>query len=313
MNDVRRGYLLGIGAYLLWGFFPLYFKHLRPAGPVEILAHRIVWSLVVITIIITLLKRWPAIARLRREPRKIWMMVLAAALIAVNWGTYLYGVNSDQVVETALGYFITPLVVILLGVGVLRERLRAWQWAAVAIGAVAVAVLAVDYGRLPWIALSLACSFSLYGLVKKQVGLAPTDGLLLESGVLALPAAIYLLTLGDKSTFTTHGSWHVVLLLISGIATVFPLMMFADAANRIPLYGLGMIQYIAPLLQFSLGVFLFHEPMPAARWAGFALIWGALAVFSVDALRQRRTPAGRTGDTRTDSIPLVEIDTQTRA
>jgi chloramphenicol-sensitive protein RarD len=309
VNDLRRGYLWGIGAYLLWGFFPLYFKHLHPAGPVEILSHRIVWSLVCIALIITGLRRWRAVAALRDEPRKVAMMVLAAALIAVNWGTYIYGVNSDRVVETALGYFITPLVVILLGVGVLRERLRPIQWAAVAVGAVAVAVLTIDYGRLPWIALTLAGSFSLYGLVKKQVGLPPADGLLLESGVLALPALIYLLLQGDGS-FTTAGTMHTVLLLISGVATVIPLLMFAGAANRIPLYGIGMIQYIAPLLQFSLGVFVFHEPMPTARWAGFALIWLALAVFTVDALGQRRI------DLRTPrvvSIAPVEIDTQTRA
>lgn len=310
MNDVRRGYLWGIGAYLLWGFFPLYFKHLQPAGPVEILSHRIVWSLLCIALIVTGLRRWRTVAALRSEPRKVWMMVLAAALIAANWGTYIYGVNSDRVVETALGYFITPLVVILLGVGVLRERLRPFQWAAVAVGAVAVTVLTVDYGRLPWIALTLAGSFSLYGLVKKQVGLPPTDGLLLESGVLVLPALIYLLAQRD-GTFTTAGPLHTVLLLISGVATVIPLLMFAGAANRIPLYGIGMIQYIAPLLQFSLGVFVFHEPMPGARWAGFALIWLALAVFTVDALGQRRADQ-RTAH-RVTSIAPVEIDTQTRA
>jgi chloramphenicol-sensitive protein RarD len=241
------------------------------------------------------------------------MMVLAATLIAVNWGTYIYGVNSDRVVETALGYFITPLVVILLGVGVLRERLRPLQWGAVAIGAVAVGVLTVDYGRLPWIALTLAGSFSLYGLVKKQVGLPPADGLLLESGVLALPALIFLLVQGGGSTFTSAGPTHTALLVVSGVATVFPLLMFAGSANRIPLYGIGMIQYIAPLLQFTLGVFIFHEPMPAARWAGFALIWCALAVFTADALGQRRLASLRIGDTLPPSIAPVEMDTQTRA
>ena len=313
MNDVRRGYLLGIGAYVAWGFFPLYFKHLQPSGPVEILAHRIVWSLVCMVVIVTVLRRWRAVAALRREPRKVWMMVLAAALIAVNWGIYIYGVNSDRVVETALGYFITPLVVILLGVGVLRERLRTWQWVAVGVGAVAVGVLTVDYGRLPWIALTLAGSFSLYGLVKKQVGLTPADGLLLESGVLTLPALVYLATLGGQETFTSAGAGHTALVVASGVATVVPLLMFAGAANRIPLYGIGMVQYIAPLLQFALGVFVFHEPMPAARWAGFGLIWLALAVFTADALGQRRPAGTPAGATRTASIAPVEIDAQTRA
>jgi chloramphenicol-sensitive protein RarD len=298
----------------MWGFFPLYFKHLQPAGPLEILSHRIVWSLVCVVLLISALRRWRAVAALRHEPRKVGMMVFAAALIAVNWGTYIYGVNSDRVVETALGYFITPLVVILLGVGVLRERLRLGQWIAVGVGAIAVAVLAVDYGRLPWIALTLAGSFGLYGLVKKRVGLPPADGLLLESGVLALPALVFLLVLGSRGTFTSEGTPHTFLLLISGVATVVPLLMFAGSANRIPLYGIGMIQYIAPLLQFSLGVFLFHEPMPAARWVGFGLIWLALGAFSVDALGQRRinrVPAVPEGVTEVEA-PL-EIGPQTRA
>jgi chloramphenicol-sensitive protein RarD len=281
VNEVRRGYLLGIGAYVMWGFFPLYFKHLRPAGAIEILAHRVVWSLVTVVIIITVLRRWRAVVGLREQPRKVAGIALAALLIAINWGTYIYGVNSARVVETALGYFITPLVVILLGVAVLRERLRAGQWIAVGVGAVSVIVLTVDYGRLPWIALTLAGSFSLYGLVKKRVGVAPADGLLLESGVLAGPAAIYLLTL-HPSTFSSEGPLHTGLLLVSGVATVVPLLMFAGAANRIPLYGIGMLQYIGPIIQFSLGVFWFHEPMPAARWIGFALVWLALAVFSLD-------------------------------
>jgi len=315
VTDLRRGYLLGIGAYVLWGFFPLYFKQLRAAGPVEILAHRVVWSLLTVTLIVTVLRRWRAIAELRRTPGKVAAIALAAVLIAVNWGTYIYGVNSDRVVETALGYFITPLVVILLGVVVLRERLRPGQWAAVAIGAVSVIVLAVDYGRLPWIACTLACSFGLYGLVKKRVGLPPADGLLLESAVLALPAAIYLATL-QSSSFGTAGGLHTGLLVFSGIATVVPLLMFAGAANRIPLYGVGMLQYIAPILQFGLGVFWFHEPMPAARWVGFALVWLALGIFSVEGFahltRQRSTAVHAGVGAGSPAAPSVRPhDTQT--
>jgi chloramphenicol-sensitive protein RarD len=281
VNELRRGYLLGIGAYVLWGFFPLYFKQLRAAGAVEILAHRVVWSLLTVALIITVLRRWRAIAQLRRTPGKVAALALAAVLIAVNWGTYIFGVNSDRVVETALGYFITPLLVILLGVVVLKERLRPGQWLAVAVGTISVIVLTVDYGRPPWIALTLAGSFGLYGLVKKRVGLPPADGLLLESAVLALPAAIYLATL-DSGSFGAAGSLHTGLLVFSGVATVVPLLMFAGAANRIPLYGIGMLQYIGPILQFGLGVFWFHEPMPPARWIGFTLVWLALGIFSVE-------------------------------
>jgi len=281
VNELRRGYLMGIGAYVMWGFFPLYFKHLKAAGAVEILAHRVVWSLLTISLIITVMRRWRTVAALREQPRKVAGIALAAMLIAINWGTYIYGVNSSRVVETALGYFITPLVVILLGVAVLRERLRRGQWLAVAVGTVSVLVLTVDYGRLPWIALTLAGSFGLYGLVKKRVGLPPADDLLLESAVLAGPAAIYLATL-QHGSFGTAGATHTGVLVFSGIATVVPLLMFAGAANRIPLYGIGMLQYIGPIIQFGLGVFLFHEPMPPARWIGFALVWLALGIFSVD-------------------------------
>ncbi|NUT35795.1 MAG: EamA family transporter RarD [Hamadaea sp.] len=316
MNDLRRGYLLGIGAYVCWGFFPLYFKQLQAAGAVEILAHRVVWSLLSIAVIVTALRRWRAIAALARTPSKLAAMALAAALIAVNWGTYIYGVNSDRVVETALGYFITPLVVILLGVVVLRERLRRGQWIAVGVGTVSVVVLAVDYGRLPWIALTLAGSFGLYGLVKKRVGLPPADGLLVESAVLAGPAAIYLMTLEGGGSFTSAGSLHTTLLLASGVLTVVPLLMFAGAANRIPLYGIGMLQYIGPILQFAIGVFWFHEPMPPARWVGFALVWLALGVFSVEGFahltRQRSTAVHAGEGAASSALPSVRPhDTQT--
>jgi len=203
VSELRRGYLYALGAYLLWGFFPLYFKLLRPAGPVEILAHRVVWSLAFVALVLTVLRTWSFLGALLRRPATLATSALAAALIAVNWGMYVYGVNSDRVVETALGYFINPLVTVLLGVGVLGERLRAAQWTAVGIGALAVAVLTVDYGRLPYIALTLALTFALYGLVKKQLALPATNGLLVESAVLALPALGYLGWLASRfqSTF----------------------------------------------------------------------------------------------------------------
>ena len=287
MNAVRRGYLYAILAYALWGVFPVYFKALRPAGPFEILAHRVIWSVVFVAIVLTIARRWRVLAALRHQRRKLAGIGLAAAFIAVNWGVYIYGVNSNHVVETSLGYFINPLVTVLLGVLALHERLRSAQWAAVGIGAIAVVVLTIDYGRLPWIALALAFSFGMYGFVKKRLALPATDGLFLESSALALPALAYLIVLGAQghSTFGTGSSWHTVGLALTGVATAVPLLLFAGAANRLTLSALGMVQYLAPTLQLLIGVAVYHEPMPPARWAGFALVWLALVIFSVDGLR----------------------------
>ncbi|MET8083918.1 EamA family transporter RarD [Micromonospora sp. NPDC005237] len=290
MTPLRLGYLYGIGAYLLWGFFPLYFKLLRPTGPLEILAHRIVWSVLFVALLLGALRNIGFLRALLRRRRTVAGIVAASALIAINWGIYIYGVSSNRVVETALGYFINPLVVVLLGVTVLRERLRPAQWVALGIGASAVAVLAVDYGRLPWLALSLAFSFAGYGLIKKQLGLPAAEGLFVESAVLALPALGYLAWLHRHGglTFGHVSAGHTALLVLAGAATAIPLLLFAGAANRLPLTGLGMIQYLAPILQLACGVLIFHEPMPPARLAGFALVWLALVVFTADAIRQAR-------------------------
>ncbi|MCF0094571.1 EamA family transporter RarD [Micromonospora sp. MH99] len=290
MTPLRLGYLYGIGAYLLWGFFPLYFKLLRPTGPLEILAHRIVWSVLFVALLLGALRNIGFLRALLRRRRTVAGIVAASALIAINWGIYIYGVSSNRVVETALGYFINPLVVVLLGVTVLRERLRPAQWVALGIGASAVAVLAVDYGRLPWLALSLAFSFAGYGLIKKQLGLPAAEGLFVESAVLALPALGYLAWLSRHGglTFGHVSAGHTALLVLAGAATAIPLLLFAGAANRLPLTGLGMIQYLAPILQLACGVLIFHEPMPPARLAGFALVWLALVVFTADAIRQAR-------------------------
>ncbi|MEH0982098.1 EamA family transporter RarD [Micromonospora sp. CPCC 205556] len=290
MNPVRLGYLYGLGAYLLWGFFPIYLKLLRPAGPVEILAHRIVWSVLFVALLLAALRNIGFLYALARRPRTLAGIVAAAALIAVNWGTYIHGVNSDRVVETALGYFINPLVVVLLGVFVLRERLRPAQWAALGVGAAAVAVLTVDYGRPPYLALTLAFSFAGYGLVKKRLGLPAAEGLFVESAVLALPALVYLGWLAGqgRATFGHVSAGHTALLVLAGAATAIPLLLFAGAANRLPLSSLGMLQYLAPILQLGCGVLIFHEPMPPARLAGFALVWVALMVFTADALRHGR-------------------------
>ncbi|HZM84061.1 MAG TPA: EamA family transporter RarD [Candidatus Limnocylindrales bacterium] len=290
MNHLRLGYLYGLGAYVLWGFFPAYFKLLRPTGPMEILAHRILWSCVFMVIVLTVIRRWSHIRALLRRPAAIAGIALAAVLIGFNWGTYIWAVNVDRVVETALGYFINPLVVIVLGVLVLGERLRSGQWVAVAIGTIAVVVLAVDYGQPPWVALILAISFGFYGLTKKRLNLPAADGLLVESAVLAVPALVTLgfLTAAGSGTFAQLGLGHALLIAASGAITAVPLLFFAGAANRIPLVSIGMLQYVGPTIQFILGVYAFHEPMPTARWLGFGLVWLALAVFTWDGLRQAR-------------------------
>ncbi|WDZ86351.1 EamA family transporter RarD [Micromonospora cathayae] len=299
MTAARSGYLYALGAYLVWGFYPLFLRLLRPSGPVEVLAHRIVWSVVLVALLLAVLRRFAALRALLRRPRTLAGIGLAALLIAVNWGVYIYGVDSEQVVETALGYFVNPLVSVLLGVAVLRERMRPAQWVAVGVGTLAVAVLTADYGRPPWLALVLAVSFGGYGLVKKRLGLPAAEALFVESAVLVLPAVGYLAWLGLAGglTFGRVSVGHTVLLVLTGAATAGPLLWFAGAANRLPLTTLGMMQYLTPSLQLGCAVLIFHEPMPPTRLAGFVLVWAALAVFTVDALRQARQRPRVTGPT----------------
>ncbi len=290
VSQARTGFVAGAAAYLLWGLFPLYWPLLEPSKPVEILAHRIVWSVVVLAVLLAATSgfRWAgSIGR-----RRAGLLALAAALITINWGVYIYGVNSHHVVETSLGYFINPLITVGLAVTLLRERLRRAQWIAVAIGALAVLVLAVDYGRPPYISLTLACSFGLYGLVKKRVGLDGAQSLAVETGFLVLPALAYLVVIGatGDSTFTREGAGHAALLAGGGIATAIPLILFGAAAIRVPLTTLGLMQYLAPVLQFLIGVLVRGEAMPLSRLAGFALVWLALTVFTVDAIRALRRP-----------------------
>lgn len=290
MGERRAGLVWGFAAYGMWGLFPLFWPLLKPAGALEILAHRMVWSLVVVALLLTVLRRWAWIAALIRQPRKLGLLVVAAAVVSVNWGVYIWAVNAGHVVETSLGYFINPLVTIALGVLVLHERLRPAQWAAVGIGAAAVVVLTVGYGRLPWIALTLAFSFGTYGLVKKQVAMGGLESLAAETSVQFLPALAYLLVLGARGhqTFTHHGAGHASLLAACGLVTAIPLICFGMAANRLPLSTIGLMQYLAPVFQFLLGVLRFHERMPAERWAGFLMVWAALAVLTWDALWMAR-------------------------
>ena len=291
MADERRGVAYGVACYFLWGLFPLYWPLLEPAGAVEIAAHRIVWSLVFVLGLLAIRRSWSWARPLLRDPASMVRMGLAAALIGGNWCIYIWGVNNEHVVETSLGYFINPVVTVMIGVLVLQERLRPLQWAAVGLGAIAVVVLTVDYGRPPWIALGLAFSFAAYGLLKKQVGarVGAVQSLTVETAVLFLPALGWLVLLESRGDgqLGHSGMGHGLLLASAGIATAVPLLFFAAAARRVPLSLLGMLQYLAPVLQFLTGVLLYREPMPASRLAGFALVWAALVVLSADGLRNR--------------------------
>ncbi|MEV5908161.1 EamA family transporter RarD [Streptomyces chartreusis] len=284
------GLLNGFAAYGIWGLFPLFWPLLEPAGSVEILAHRMAWSLVFVTAVLLVVRRWAWAGELIRQPRRLALVAVAAAVITVNWGVYIWSVNSGHVVEASLGYFINPLVTIAMGVLLLKERLRPVQWAAVGVGLSAVIVLTVGYGRPPWISLVLAFSFATYGLVKKKVNLGGVESLAAETAIQFLPALGYLawLTAQGKSTFTTEGFGHASLLAAAGAVTALPLVFFGAAAIRVPLSTLGLLQYLAPVFQFLIGVVYFHEAMPAERWAGFALVWLALTLLTADAWRAAR-------------------------
>ncbi|MFE5756304.1 EamA family transporter RarD [Streptomyces massasporeus] len=284
------GLLNGFAAYGMWGLVPLFWPLLKPAGAVEILAHRMVWSLVFVGAALLVMRRWAWAGELLRQPRKLALITVAAAVITVNWGLYIWSVNSGHVVEASLGYFINPLVTIAMGVLLLKERLRPVQWAAVGTGVVAVVVLTIGYGRPPWISLCLAFSFATYGLVKKKVGLGGIESLAAETAIQFLPALGFLVWLSARgdSTFAGEGSGHAALLASAGIVTALPLVCFGAAAIRVPLSTIGLLQYSTPVLQFLLGILYFHEEMPPERWAGFALVWLALTLLTWDALRAAR-------------------------
>ena len=290
MPDSRRGLILGALAYTLWGTFPLYWTLLEPGGAVEILAHRVVWSSLTMMLILVLWRRVPQLKALLRDRRKLLLICSAAVVISFNWGGYIWGVNNGRVVETSLGYFINPLVTVLMGVLILGERLRPLQWAAMAIAFVAVVVLAIDYGRPPWIALLLAFSFGTYGLLKKQAGVGAAESITVETVVLTPVALAYVvwLVVSGHSNFGSHGLGHAALFTTTGIITAVPLMLFGAAAIRVSMVSLGLLQYLAPTIQFALGLLVFHEAMPASRWIGFGMVWLALAMFTVEALNHRR-------------------------
>jgi chloramphenicol-sensitive protein RarD len=282
----------GAAAYGLWGLFPLYWSLLAAAGALETLAHRMIWSLLVIVVIVAWTRRWLPLRAVLRDRRQVGLLTLAALLISANWGGYIWGVTHGRVVETALGYFTGPLVSVLLGVLLLGERLRRAQWTAAGLGVAAIVVLVVGYGEVPWIALVLAFSFSTYGLVKKLAGVPAIESLAVETGVMLLPALAYVVVLEatGTGTFVSHGVGHTLLLVAGGLVTMVPMLAFSVAAVRIPLSMVGLLQYLAPVLQFAFGVLVFHEHMPLERWLGFAIVWLALIVLTIDGTRAMRAP-----------------------
>ena len=297
-RPAKSGLIFAISAYGIWGVLPLYFLVLAPTEAFEVVAWRVLFSLVFCAVLIASTRAWRPLLVALRTRRIVWTMGLAGVLIYINWQTFILATLSGHVVETALGYFINPIITVLLGVLVLHERLRAGQWAAVAISLVAVVVLSVGYGRIPWISLILAFSFGTYGLIKKRVGghLDALSGLTLETMWLTPVAIIQLVVVSMISglTFGTVSPLHTIALIGSGVLTAIPLLFFAAASRRLPLTTLGLVQYLAPVLQFLAGVVILHEPMPPERWLGFGLVWLALIVLTVDMIaagRAQRRPA----------------------
>ncbi|WP_295774363.1 EamA family transporter RarD [uncultured Microbacterium sp.] len=291
-REERRGGISAFAAYFLWGFMPLYFLLLAPIGPWEIVVWRILFSLAFCAILLTLTRTWGKLIAILRDRRLVFWTIIAGLLIYVNWQVFLIGILTGHVIEGSLGYFINPIVTVLLGVIVLKERLRLAQWIAIGFAGLAVIVIIVAYGSFPWIALTLAASFGTYGLVKKRIGprVDAISGLTLESLWLTPIALIQLVVVAATTglVFGTQGAGHTVLVTLAGVVTAVPLLLFAAGARRAPLTVIGLLQFVAPILQFITGAWILHEPMPLERWIGFALVWVALVVLSVDSVVSSR-------------------------
>jgi chloramphenicol-sensitive protein RarD len=279
----KKGILYGIGAYIAWGFFPIYWKLLHQVSAFELIGHRIIWSCVLLLVFIFVSRQWPDF-RATLNAKVLRVYIIAAILIGINWLVYVWAVNANFIVETSLGYFINPLFSVLMGVIFLKERLRLAQWIPVVLAALGVTYLTFVYGRLPYIALALAFSFGLYGLVKKLSPLGSLYGLTIETGILFIPALIYLMVVQANQTaaFLHTGAVSDLLMIGAGLVTTVPLLMFASAARSIPLWVVGLLQYIAPSIQFFLGVFIYKEPFSYHQLIGFGIVWTALIVFLVE-------------------------------
>lgn len=294
-SEIRLGVIVGIVAYTIWGFFPIYFHALEPASAIEILSHRIIWSLLVVSVALAVRKDWSWVGPFLADRSQVLELVAAATLIAINWLVYVWAVGQDRVLEASLGYFINPLVTVAFGVVLLNERLRSMQWLAVGLGAAAVLVITIAYGSFPFISLTLAFSFAGYGYIKKKIELTPLRSLTAETAVLSPVAVVVVGVLWSRGTleFGPARPGLSALLAMSGLVTAVPLILFAASARRIPLTLLGLLQYLTPVMQFVCAVFVFHESMPTTRWIGFGLVWAALALLSLDSLlHYRSSPPG---------------------
>ena len=290
MSKNKLGLLFGVSAYSLWGAFPLYWPLLKPANPLEIVSHRAVWTLVFCFIVLAATKALKSTLVTLKRPTVAVKLFLSSLLISINWLVYIWATNNEHVVEASLGYYINPLIIIGFGVIFLKEKMRPLQWAAVSIATIGVLVLTFDYGRLPWIALALALSWGSYGLIKKQLGLGALEGLAIETFISSFFYLAYLIYIGNQGTGQFGQNWGLTVLLISaGAVTAIPLLLFNGSTNRLPFTTIGLLQYITPTLQFSIGVWVLNEDMPTARWVGFLIIWAALVTLAIDLIRSSRT------------------------
>jgi chloramphenicol-sensitive protein RarD len=290
LKKQKLGLIYGVSAYVLWGMFPLYWPLLEPANPLEIVSHRAVWTLVFCLIVLAITHALKSTLATFRRPKVAAKLFLASVLISINWLIYIWATNNDHVVEASLGYYINPLIIIAFGVVLLKEKMRRLQWIAVSIASVGVIILTVDYGRLPWVALGLALSWGTYGLVKKQLGLGALEGLAIETMIAFIPYCGYLIFIGSKGEGQFgNGAGLTILLISAGAVTAIPLLLFNGSTTRLPYSTIGLMQYITPTIQFSIGVWVNNEAMPTARWVGFIFIWLALITLATDLLKSGRS------------------------
>jgi chloramphenicol-sensitive protein RarD len=290
LKTQKLGLIYGVSAYVLWGMFPLYWPLLEPANPLEIVSHRAVWTLIFCVIVLAITHALKSTLATFRRPKVAIKLFLASVLISINWLIYIWATNNDHVVEASLGYYINPLIIIAFGVVLLKEKMRKMQWIAVSIATVGVIVLTVDYGRLPWVALGLALSWGTYGLVKKQLGLGALEGLAIETMIAFIPYCGYLIFIGSKGEGQFgNGAGLTILLISAGAVTAIPLLLFNGSTTRLPYSTIGLMQYITPTIQFSIGVWVNNEAMPTARWVGFIFIWLALITLATDLLKSGRS------------------------
>jgi chloramphenicol-sensitive protein RarD len=294
MSKTRLGFIYGFSSYTLWGLFPLYWPLLQPATPLEMVSHRAVWSLVICVIALAIMHQLRSTFALMLSPGVFWKFVLAAIFISANWLAYIWAVNNEQIVEASLGYYMQPILLVLLGIFVFKEELRKIQWVAFIVAAIGVIILTIDYGRPPWISFVLAFSWSSYSFVKKKINLGSLQGLAIETFIASFFYGAYLIWLGEqgKGQFG-NGLGLTALLIGAGVVTAVPLLLFNGATTRIPFTMIGLLQYLTPTIQFMLAVFLRHEPMPAGRWIGFVFIWVALVALGYDLIKSGSTRDNR--------------------